>query len=204
MRQVAVLVLAAVTLSPIPLSVRAGGLGDASAEGKAQNDLLPSYYGRVVSVTGEAVTIKPEGVLKFEYKQALADGAVKRWERVQDNTEPPRTFVFSDSALSINGTLPATKLAKGPISVNCPVGEHKISDLRPGDVVWIGCQRFRGIDLCTDIRIQRRPGGKVPPAIGDDKASPKNRIDNGANAAQFGEETLAPKWIPWMLIHFSR
>jgi hypothetical protein len=143
--------------------------------------------GRVISVTAESITIKPEGDLKHTYKRYHANGFTQSEEKVQDNNEPSRQFVFNDEMLYWNGTLPAAHRAKR-ISVSPPDGHHKISDVQPGDLVLIECRRVQGIDYCTELEIHRRPGGRVPPAWGDDKLPEEKRIDSWRNAAQYREE----------------
>ncbi len=167
-------------------------------------DWEPScFMGEVVAVTGETITIKPKGDLKQGEITFNKDGTIKQ-ERlyVQDNTKPARVFVFSDGMLYFNGTLPAARLPN--LSVSPPVGQNKISDVLPGDLVYIGCQRFKGIDLCKSLEIHRRPGGRVPPSFGDDKKPPHLRNDVGYNAAQFVEETFVPKLLPQLLVHFGQ
>ena len=157
-----------------------------------QDDVPPlSFRGRVTVVTGESITIKPEGDIKITESRYLGDG---RWEVLsvyrQDNTKPPRTFVFDDGLLFLNGTLPAGGRAKH-IAISNPSQQHKISDVRPGDHVQIRCNRVQGVDCCRELHIVRRYGGRVPPAIGDDKL-PKDlqhlRIDTLSNAEQAREE----------------
>jgi hypothetical protein len=142
-------------------------------------DFVPTTYrGRVVGLTNKTVTIKPGGSVQTNEVSFHPDKTVKE-ERVyiQDNNQPPRLFVFGDQLLPRpNGA--------------CPVQHgHRIADLQMGDVITIGCSRFRGVDHCTRIEIYRRPGGKVPPAVGDDKLSVQNRWDTRRNAEQAREET---------------
>ncbi|MCI0705102.1 MAG: hypothetical protein L0241_28915 [Planctomycetia bacterium] len=154
------------------------------------DDFVPSaYLGRVVNVTEETVTIKPEGDLKIGSISFHPDGTIKE-ERlyIQDNTKPPQTFVFSDGLHWYNGTLPAARRAGLVLTPHS--GLHKISDLRPGDFVFINSYRRQGIDYCAEILIQRRPGGQVPLTIGDDKLPVKDRIATGYNDAQAREEMM--------------
>lgn len=143
------------------------------------------YSGRVTAVSEEAVTIKPEGFVRIDEIKVLPDGVTQqRKVYIQDNTKPPRTFVFTDGALLTNGTLPAARRAGPPIAVRVPYRQHKISDLQPGDFVQISCGQSKGVYFCSEIEIHRRPGGQVPPAIGDDKLPVSKRVSTQRNAAQ--------------------
>lgn len=155
-------------------------------------DWVPcAYCGRVVGITEKGLTIKPERGLKIFIIKPLPDGTTREWVYVQDNTQPPREFVFNDCLFFDR---------PGPKTPRC--GEHQVSDLRVGDFVEISCHRFRGLDFCTRLEIQRRPGGKVPPALHDDKTSLEGRVDTRRNAEQFIEEKVVPKLIPRLFVRF--
>jgi hypothetical protein len=161
-----------------------------------------AFVGKVVALSDETITIKPQGHLKIYRIPSSADRPAKKEQvYVQDNTKPARLFVFSDPLLYFNGTLPAARRRGLGLS---PTTGHKISDVQTGDLVFISCNRAKGVDYCTRLEIQRRPGGRVPPAIDDDKRDPNKRIDTGYNVAQFVEETVAPMWAPWLLVRFNR
>jgi hypothetical protein len=147
-------------------------------------DYVPSwYYGKVVGITDKAVTIKLEGDVKLDPIEGLPGGIQKKWVYVQDNTQPPLEFIFADNLFPGR---------RGPKTPRC--SEHQVADLRVGDVIELRRQRMRGGDYCIGIQIQRRPGGKVPPAIGDAKAQPEHRVDNRMNTEQYLEETLIPAY----------
>ncbi len=153
-------------------------------------DYYPHVYsGRVMLINEEVIIIKPEGDLRTMPTSFHPDGTVKEQRLyVQDNTKPPKTFTFSDELLLHNGTLPAAR--RVGLHVSAPTGQHKISEVRSGDFVFINSWRGKGIEYCTSIQIQRRPGGKVPPAHWDDKTTYKYRIDTQMNAEQAREEMM--------------
>ena len=60
-------------------------------------DWVPcDFCGRVVGITEKGQTIKPERGLKIFIIKPLPDGTTREWVYVQDNTQPPREFVFND------------------------------------------------------------------------------------------------------------
>ncbi len=70
---------------------------------------------------------------------------------------------------------------------------YRLSDVRVGDVVDLCClSGGRGIAECQTIGIRRRPGGRVPPALGE----PANRLEKFheiMQAAQDLEEKAAAR-----------
>lgn len=159
------------------------------------------FSGRVLAVGDETFTLKPEGNPTTQESFSFhPDGAIKEKRiYVLDTPQDPTTFMFDDSLLMFNGRkIPAGRWAG--LGQSPRYDEHRIADLRPNDLVWIRCRRIKGIDYCNSIQIQRRPGGKVPPAIGDGTKPHKYRVDVRMNAEQFAEETFAP----WMLLQFCR
>src|SRR5581483_397791 len=108
----------------------------------------PGYRGRVEQITEKTVTIKLVGYLQFN-EIWYTDGIKYERKYVQDNNQPPMEFVFHQD------------LIPRPDGLRIVQRGHSISDLRVGDVIQIGCSRWRGIDYCCVIEIHRRPGGKV-------------------------------------------
>jgi hypothetical protein len=143
-----------------------------------KDEVPPSYYGKVVEITKYTVTIKPQGNLKVYTHRNVGGVMVEESVYVQDNSRPPQSFVF-DERLFPNSS---SHVQRG----------HRISDVKVGDVIQISCGEFRGMAHCFGIEIYRRPGGKVPPAIGDDKTS-LNRWDARMNGEQFAEEKVLPR-----------
>ncbi len=160
---------------------------------KAKPEEVPSTYkGIVVAVTDKTVTIKPSGDVTIT-KSRIGEGGKKEvvWVYTQDNTKPPQAFVFSDAALWANGTLPfANRAGKPALAVNSNSRLHKISDLCLGDLVEITCGDVGGTVYCNEIAIIRRPGGQVPPTIGDDTLPVADRVCTQRNAAQAREEQI--------------
>jgi hypothetical protein len=148
------------------------------------------YLGRVTVLTEEKITIKPEGDLRTGPITFLPDGTEVHRLYVQDNTKPPKTFVFSDGVLAFSDMLPPGRKH----SSTAAWGDHKVTEVLLGDLVFINYCRIQGIDTCTHIQITRRPGGKVPPGFYDDKTTWEYRSDNRANTEQYLEETLVPAY----------
>ncbi len=157
-------------------------------------DFVPHVYrGRIVGLSQTTVTIQPVNGLSMREISYLPDGSTREKVYVQDNTQPPLKFVFSD--------LMVPKVGGQPL---VPSG-HRATDVQVGDIVYLNRQHLRGVDTCIRIEIERRPGGRVPPAVGDERRrSPAHRWDNKRNAEQFAEEAFAPKWAPAMLLHFQQ
>jgi len=146
------------------------------------------FCGRVVARGEETITIKPEGNPKTQESFSFYEGGIKEHRiYLLDDPKEPQTFVFSNELHWHNG---GGVGAPPPGGVMSHDGKHKIDDLRCGDLVWIWCCRINGIDYCTAIHIGRRPGGKVPPAIGDAKTESERRVDTQRNAEQACEEML--------------
>lgn len=159
-----------------------------------QDDETPfTYCGRVVAVTGETITVKPEGYVCVLHTRAGRDG---RAEVVsiykQDNTKPPRTFVFSDTLLDINGTLPTDRRLLPRGGVGAWERQHKISVVRVGDHVELETHvNTNKVPICASLEILRRYGGQVPTAVGDHIFRPSDkhlRVDVSRNAEQAREE----------------
>jgi hypothetical protein len=138
-----------------------------------EEELPPSFMGRVTAVSEKHLVLKPEVGLTLTTTHYTNGRPFRTTVYVQDNTKPPRTFVFSPTYQPLHG-------------------EHKHSEIQVGDLVYLRCIRKDGVDICFGVQIHRRPGGRVPPIIGDDKTDPSHRWDNRRNAEQWIEETLIP------------
>lgn len=98
-------------------------------------------------------------------------------------------------------TLPAVPAKTFPLGKELAAGEYmkpadadmtyRITHVRVGDRVSIEYDRRNGVDICKMIRIERRPGGRVPPAPGE-KADTFRKHHEGANANQDWEENRTP------------
>ena len=151
------------------------------------------FQGRIVGFTKSGVIIKPEGRYKVTSSFTLPDGTTVNVVYVQDNTQPPREFVFEDCLFPDR---PGSKTAR--------VGEHNVTDLRNGDIVNIGYSGPAQGGACVCIQIRRRPGGRVPPAIWDSKFDECNRVCTRCNAEQFIEEKVVPVTLPRLLRNIHR
>lgn len=186
-------VLTAIGAQPIPAPRPVGGAGQTAADlgpwlpvGK---DFVPnSYRGRIIDLTGKTMIVKPEGVVTIGEIKFLPGGIKEKRAYVQDNTQPPRTFVFSGSLLRMSGLDSTYRGAVAPLGGD----HHKVGDLEVGDIVYIRCGRDEGVDYCYDVQIHRRPGGRVPPANEDGKLPHHRRWDTAMNAKQFVEEKVFP------------
>jgi hypothetical protein len=139
--------------------------------------------GTVVAIGKNTVTLRP-GPCTITKCAPGPDGrlvTVRKWEYQE---LPPVEFQLA-------GLLAEGKYSK-MVSHSYP-----IADVRVGDKVSIQYTRRFGVYHCEMIIIHRRPGGKVPPAPGDDPTS-RQRWHEQCNAHQFVEETLFPA-LPWLL-----
>lgn len=72
-----------------------------------------------------------------------------------------------------------------------PAAQYRLSDVKVGDKVFLDWWRFEGADYIHYVRIERRPGGKVPPSPAE-KPDEKNPWHEKANAYQELEEKGTP------------
>jgi hypothetical protein len=107
----------------------------------------------------------------------LPDGGVML---IQRQDQPARRFPVTD--LLAGGGFPRDVL---------PQNTYRPADVRVGDEVHIRCKLVGGVDTCYAICIDRRPGGRVPPAPGEPADDPKPWHEY-ANACQDYEELGVP------------
>jgi hypothetical protein len=71
---------------------------------------------------------------------------------------------------------------------------YRLADVQEGDNINIQCRWVHGVEICDAICIRRRPGGRVPPAPGEDPTVmlPWHEL---TNAYQDREEKGIP--LPW-------
>jgi hypothetical protein len=120
----------------------------------------PLFGGKVVAMTKDEITIKPEGKIMSPSFTRQPDGTTKETCRyVQDETKPPRTFVFTEELLYHSGLNPNYRGGGGAYS------GHLVNDVKVGDTVYISCTRMRAKDYCPRITITARPDEKVPPTV---------------------------------------
>jgi hypothetical protein len=155
-------------------------------------DFRPTRYrGRVVGLTKTGMVVKPEGVCTEAEVVRQPDGLCKEVAIYrQDNTLPPREFVLADCLFPDRPEAQTMRFG------------HNATDVRLGDIVYLRHQRTNGVPVCHCLMIFRRPGGKVPLAIGDDKDDECIRWCTRRNAEQFIEEKGIPVLVPRLLSHF--
>ncbi len=116
--------------------------------------------GIVTSVRQDAITVSPgnsaETKIKFNDRGQVIAQAV--------NLSPPRPPI----TLKLSKTL-----SSGEYSMQAGIaGSYRIKDVKVGDQVVLSISHVNKEVTCTTICIQRRPGGKVPPAPGDSSRNP--------------------------------
>jgi hypothetical protein len=166
-------------------------LAPAPREKGEQRVRCPGYKGKVVGLTEKTVTI--DGTFTKMYREdRLPGGTIKKTLISYDDGPNPRNFTFHPNLLR-------------PVPLfntrHCP------ADLRMGDVIniWVS-HEDPSVEYCVIIAIHRRPGGRVPPAIGDERLQrlgvPEVRWDNRMNAEQAWEERGVP--IPEVYLSYGR
>jgi hypothetical protein len=128
------------------------------------------FCGTVLGVGADGLVIKPTGWLKMLVLDHKLDGTLRERFYLQDNSKPAREFKF----------------CAAPRAVQC--GDHDVTNVQTGDFVAITCHRFNGTEFCNSVQIQRRWGGTVPMAAGDDTLEAKNRSSTRWNNEQRNEE----------------
>lgn len=82
---------------------------------------------------------------------------------------PPETTRFQLSATLAAGGYPAPGRTPSTLLGGASVSEsetYRVSDLQMGDLVRVHRYRRDGVDVLDAIMIERRPGGRIPPAPG--------------------------------------
>lgn len=147
----------------------------------------PIYTGTVTSVTGQSISIRYDGGGGMS-QDRLKDGTVIEL-RATYAPRPPKKFEVSAT------------LADGGYRRDGP-SRHRLTDVRVDDVVNIFCERIEGLDVCTHIRIMKRPNGAIPPEPPDvvwvppPGASPRMVISKEPPLARRAPlpEALVPAW----------
>lgn len=96
------------------------------------------YGGAVTAITKDSITIQ--------------------W--LNSPGEKPRTFALTETLAA--GEIPK----KNPFLPNQfvdPIDMYRLTDVKVGDLVVVGYARFNGTDICHNICIRKRPGGRIPP-----------------------------------------
>lgn len=137
-------------------------------------------WGFVQTVNAQSITLYwPEHILLLQ-RHDPQTGLQLSCEGTHREAVPGKEFALAD------------ELAKGNYSNSASIDDtYRIVDVKIGDKVFIGFDRRNGVDICTAIRIVRRPGGVVPPAPGE-KPTDVHRHHEQANADQAWEENKVP------------
>jgi hypothetical protein len=105
-------------------------------------DVYIPYWGRVTELTCTSITIQ------FDNQKGLK----------------PKQFLASETLAA--GKIPLEPrpkpLQRQTYSV-MPSSMYRLTDVKVGDWVLIHYTSLNGVDICDHIRIQKRPGGRVPP-----------------------------------------
>ena len=139
------------------------------------------YFGFVTAVTAKSITISCPGYEEKTQEIGPAGGIVKTIIRNVPPL-PPRTFKACE-ALENGGWSQKFGSSRS----------YGLLDVRIGDRVDIRCHQEKGVDICDDISIQRRPGGKVP--AGNVEGFKWHDL---CNAYQFLEERVIAVKLPKM------
>lgn len=130
------------------------------------------YYGTVTEITRDSITINGAGLNRIGPVNLITGN---------------RRFLASDA-------LASGDYRKG---VSESFG-YRLADVRAGDRVSIHFDRIDGVNICTEIGILRRPGGRVPPSHAPHLGSGP-RPHESANAHQDWEERgirLPARFLP--------
>lgn len=100
-----------------------------------------SHYGIVIAITNTTITLtRPE-------KTFIRDDP---YEVVKVPPGPARTFMLTK------------ELVRGGY-VGRFESDHRVSDLRVGDGVYVTYTRIKNVSTCDTLRISQRTTGKIPP-----------------------------------------
>jgi hypothetical protein len=130
-----------------------------------------SISGVVVEVDGSSIT-----VAAFEKKierYIPVRGGKDRVEVQVIPAQPARRFIATGP------------LAKGSfLKDGTPGAQYRLSDVKVGDHVQFDWRRINGVDETHYIRIQRRPGGKIPASPGEKpgEVKPYHEVANAIHA----------------------
>lgn len=135
-------------------------------------------YGTVTAVDKESITVADVGKIITRY--IPVPGQPDREEVTIIPPQPPRRFIAHGP------------LAKGGyLEHGSPASQYRLSDVKVGDKVFFDWWRFEGTDYVHYVRIDRRPGGRVPPSPAE-KPGEENPWHEKANAYQDLEEKGIP------------
>lgn len=113
--------------------------------------------GTVTAVDRSSITIAVGAQLIWSHPRPGEDPIPCAFPRIIPGSREPRRFMAS------------APLALGGIAYRW-LGDsrgYRLSDVRVGDVVLLDSYRINGVDMCRNIEISRRPGGRIPPVPGE-------------------------------------
>jgi hypothetical protein len=143
----------------------------------------------------DATMMVPRPKPRVEFIKRSYEGVVtavtKRSITIEDLGRLPKRFSVSDLVAPDDG-VPLTDLlieAGWPHTNRIlPTMSYHLADVRVGDIVGIHYTRVDGMEVCDQITIYRRPGGRVPPSF--DQPSRHHEIVNEyQRAEERGERT---------------
>lgn len=126
-----------IAMAPVSNAEKPKRLQEKPPDPPIERQVNAPYAGKVAEITKASITIQ--------------------W--VNSPGEKPRDFVLSE-------VLAAGKIPKEPFRPGffvSPIEMYRITDVKVGDLVEIGYARWNGVDICHNICIVKRPGGRVPP-----------------------------------------
>lgn len=137
----------------------------------------------VTEVTQQSITLGVGGVCRWKEGRTLPDGT----PICKDCEE----FVpFRLMKLPVSKQLMDGSIGDAPNVLR--YSSYRLSDVKVGDKVTLTIQVIDGRYTCTNITINRRPGGRVPLAPLDDLPNDDSHHDERANAYQDLEERGIP------------
>lgn len=101
-------------------------------------------------------------------------GGIDYWGKVTELAKDSITIQFGDDKpkrFPVSDTLALGKVPKEPRPIPgydwpyfvMPSSMYRLTDVKAGDLVIIYYSHIDGVNICDHIRIQKRPGGLVPP-----------------------------------------
>ncbi len=134
---------------------------------------------------------KPRVEFVFRDHEGVVTAVTKRSIAIEDLGQPPKRFSVSDLVAPDDGVPLTDMLGEAgmlPLIRVLPTMSYHLADVRVGDIVGIHYTRVDGMDVCDQITIYRRPGGRVPPSF--DQPSRHHEIVNEyQRAEERGERT---------------
>ena len=136
--------------------------------------------GYVASVNNESITLYRPAWKLMQYRHDPNTGVQLGVSEEEFPAVPAKRFFLCED------------LARGGYLKTATYGNtYRVADVQPGDRVSITYLRKNGVDICQMIRIDRRPGGQIPPAPGE-KPNEFRKWHERMQADQDWEEKRTP------------